>query len=354
MKLPNGYGTVYKLSGRRRNPWVARVTTGWTTATATKGKRKGQKVRRQLYQTIGYYETKQDALAALGQHHITPVAPKKEITLKQLYDEWSEPKYKKLSRYTVSNYKTAWGYIKIFEQEKFAEMRTAHWQRIIDLAAEKGLKKSALKKIRTVGSLLCKHAMKNDIVNKNYAALVELPKFEEVEKERFSDLEVKKLEEAAKSDRWVSVILIMVYIGFRISELMELTRFSVDLERQTVTGGMKTEAGKGRIVPIHPKILKYVKAWCDRGGKSLICKDDGCKMSADYFRKNHYYQALEAAGVRRLVPHATRHTFCSMLAEAGVDPLYIKELAGHTQYSFTADKYTHPQIKELKDAISKL
>ena len=30
MRLPNGYGSVYKLSGKRRKPWAARVTTGWT------------------------------------------------------------------------------------------------------------------------------------------------------------------------------------------------------------------------------------------------------------------------------------------------------------------------------------
>lgn len=62
LKRPNGYGTVYKLSGRRRKPWIARVTTGWTTAVAKKGKHAGQEVERQLYQTIGYYETKQEAL----------------------------------------------------------------------------------------------------------------------------------------------------------------------------------------------------------------------------------------------------------------------------------------------------
>lgn len=30
MKLPNSYGSVYKLSGKRRNPWAARKTVGWS------------------------------------------------------------------------------------------------------------------------------------------------------------------------------------------------------------------------------------------------------------------------------------------------------------------------------------
>jgi hypothetical protein len=77
MRNPNGFGTVYKLPGRRRRPWVARVTTGWTTAIAKKGKRAGQEVQRQNRQIIGCYATKQEALDALALHRVgqQPLAP---------------------------------------------------------------------------------------------------------------------------------------------------------------------------------------------------------------------------------------------------------------------------------------
>ena len=342
LRNPNGFGSVYKLSGRRRRPWVAVVTTGWT--------ENGKQVR----QPIGYFKTKQEGMDALTMHRISPASPKAEITLGQLYDEWSTPKYKDLSIHTVNNYKTAWGYLKKFEDEKFKELRTGHWQQIIDQAAEKGLKLSALKKIRSVAAMLSDYAMQNDIIDKNYARFVKLPKFEKSEKDRFSDLEVKKIEEAAKKDRWVSVVLIMIYTGLRISELMVLTLFNVDLERQIITGGIKTEAGKDRIVPIHKKIKDHIQSWYNRGGDRLICKDNGSKMSADYFRKNYYYQALQKAGVRRLVPHTTRHTFGTMAAEAGVDPLYIQKLIGHADYAFTANEYTHPELEALRQAIDKI
>mgnify|MGYP000643140152 FL=1 len=41
MKLANGVGTVYKLSGNRRNPYIVRKTVGWDIDTET-GKRKQQ------------------------------------------------------------------------------------------------------------------------------------------------------------------------------------------------------------------------------------------------------------------------------------------------------------------------
>lgn len=355
LRNPNGFGSVYKLSGRRRRPWVARVTTGWTTVVRKRGKNKGKEMPKQLYQTIGYFETSQEALDALVLHRISPVSPKQNMTLAEVYKEWSEGKYKNISRYTESNYKTAWTYIKPLERSKFRELRTAHWQSIIDRAAEEGKGKSALKKIKTVAMQLNTYAMRNDIVHKNYAEFITIPKFAKKEKDRFSDLEVKKIEDAAaKGVPWVDTVLILIYTGMRISEMLRLTRFSVDLERQLITGGIKTDAGKDRIVPIHPKIATYIKKWYERGGDALICRENGSKMSADYYRKNYYYKALKAAGVRRLVPHACRHTFGSMAAEAGVEPIYIQLMIGHADYAFTANEYTHPAIEALRKAINKL
>lgn len=65
MKLPNGFGSVYKLSGRRRRPWVAAKTFGW------EFDEKGQKVK-QKQQAIGYYATRQEAMTALVQYNENP------------------------------------------------------------------------------------------------------------------------------------------------------------------------------------------------------------------------------------------------------------------------------------------
>ena len=60
-RSPNGFGTCYRLPGKRSRPWVARVTVGWTTV-----KKNGREVPRQIYKTIGYFAEKKDGLAALG------------------------------------------------------------------------------------------------------------------------------------------------------------------------------------------------------------------------------------------------------------------------------------------------
>lgn len=342
MRNPNGYGSVYKLKGRRRRPWIAIVTVGWTP--------EGKQVR----QPIGYFETKQEAMDALALHRANPVSPRSNITLGELYEEWSVEKYKKISRATQNNYRAAWKYIQRYEKVKFKDLRTSHWQAVINQCEDAGLSRSTLEKIRTLAVMLYEHAMKNDIVNKNYAEFIELPKAERVPKNRFTDLEIKKIEDNADTVPWLDTVLILIYTGMRISEMLNLTRFNVDLKQQLIIGGLKTEAGKNRIIPIHRKILKYIQKWYEKNGEALICDDRGKKLTPKRYREKMYYPALEAIGVRKLSPHACRHTFGSLMAEAGVEPIYIQKIIGHSDYAFTANEYTHPEIDVLRREISKI
>lgn len=57
-------------------------------------------------------------------------------------------------------------------------------------------------------------------------------------------------------------------------------------------------------------------------------------------------------GVERLTPHSCRHTCATLMAKTGVEPILIQKIMGHKKYSTTADVYTHPDIEELKKAIS--
>jgi site-specific recombinase XerD len=348
MKFPNGYGTVYKLTGARRNPWIARVTTGWKIVF---NKKTGQEQSRQIYQTIGYFDEKQHALDALVLHRINPVPPKAGITLNELYEEWSKSKYEYIAKSTVRSYKSGWEHLSKYGNVKFKELRTSHIQSLIDSGYRSNLSRSSLEKIKTVASMLYDYALQNDIVNKNYSDFVKLPKIDKEEKSAFTDLEIQKLERA-EGTPWVDTILMLIYTGMRINELLGLTIFGVDLDRQVITGGLKTEAGKNRAIPIHPKILKYIEYWYNQNGQYLICNDKGKRISDKVYREKLYYPALEALGIRKLNPHCCRHTFANLMDRAGVDTISIQKLIGHKKYATTADMYTHPDIEKLKKAIN--
>ena len=354
LKAPNGHGTVYKLHGRRRKPWVAKVTSGWTTTIAQTGGRAGQEIKKQLFQIVGYFEKKEEAINALALHRITPVSPKTDISLGDLYKEWAAVKYTNISKATGDNYRAAWLYVKHLEKAKFKDLRTPHWQSIINKCAVDGLSLSTLKKIKTVIGMLYGYALQNDIVNKNYGQFITLPRSNEEEKERFNDFDIDAMFKQVDQVPWVDTILIMIYSGMRISEMLELTKFNVDLKEGIITGGLKTDAGKNRVIPIHPKILPYIKQWYDKGGEALICNDNGKALTSSYYRRNKYYPALEVLGIKKLTPHACRHTFASLMARAKVDPLYTQRIIGHADYAFTANKYTHPEVEELRKAIDKI
>lgn len=339
MKNPNGYGSVYRLPGNRRRPFVARVTAGWD----------GEK---QLFHTLGYFEKRQDAMAALAEYHNNPM-PKATITLSKMYDEWARQKYKSgISKSMVQCYKAAWNYLASQGHVTMREMRTAHMQEVIDQCHEAGMSKSSLQKIRTLCSQLYIHALANDIAVKDYSAFITLPKMEDVEKDRFSDLEVKKIADSKLP--WADTILILIYTGFRINELLGLTRFGVNLKLKVLVGGIKTEAGKDRVVPIHPRILPLVEEWYSKGGDYLICNEKGKRLSARKYREDIYRPTLEKIGVRVLDPHACRHTCASLLHAAGADTKSIQEILGHASYAITADTYTHVDVKKLHEAIQKI
>lgn len=351
MKNPNGFGTVYKISEKgRRNPWVAKVTVGWEIVIDKTGKEK----TKQITQTIGYFETKSEALDALVLHRVNPVSPKANIVLGALYEEWSEGKFEYISKSTKDNYKAGWKYLAKFEKIKFKELRTAHLQSVIDQCRRKDMSRSTMEKIKAVATMLYDYAIQNDIINKNYADYIKLPKIDKEEKEIFSDLELRTLEKQADTVDWVDTILILIYTGMRISEMFDLTKFNVDLENMVITGGIKTEAGKNRTIPIHPKIQKFIKKWYDKNGDYLICNINGGRLHANNYRNRGYYPALEKLKIRKLNPHCCRHTFASLLRNAGADTISIQKLIGHAKYSTTADIYTHIYLEELKTAINKI
>lgn len=343
MKNPNGYGSVYKLSGNRRRPWVARAP----------GRRDGMQMRQDI---IGYYATRKEALLALSEYHIDPPAVKADMTLLQLREEWKAVKYQTLNKSTIDSYNASWNNLEHLYHRKVADIRTGEFQAIID---NLDASYSKLHQIKVLCTQLESYAMQNDIINKNYASYIVLPKNDTPTKEAFSDLEVKKIEEAAAVGvPYADLILILIYTGWRISEFLELTPFAYDPLEQTLRGGLKTDAGKNRLVPIHPKIQPYVDKWVKKNGPTIFCrkKENGelIPFTANYFRKSCFYPTLEKIGVRQLTPHATRHTFITMEHRAGADRLTVKRIVGHASGDVTDKIYTHVEIQQLREAVEKL
>ena len=341
-KKTNGYGSVIKLPGRRRKPWAIRVTDA-----IIDGK--------QIFRYVSYHETKTEALTALAMEQIYPTAPKSQITLSELFEEWKNTKaYKDLSVDTQNNYNAAYLHLSPLHNRIFKDIRTSHMEDLITNLSKnnKPMSHSSKSKVKILCGLLYKYAIQNDICSKNYAQFIRLDRQEKKEKEIFSDLEIELLFNN-DSMPFVDSILILIFSGMRINEMLSLTKFNIDLKTGTITGGLKTDAGKNRIIPIHPKIRKYIEQRYDAASDKLFFKGNNEALSDNYYRKYIYYPILEELKIPKKNIHSTRHTTATLLAQGGADTNAIKQILGHSNYSFTADTYTHVDIEFLKNQISK-
>lgn len=112
MRLPNGYGTIYKLSGNRRRPWVVKKS--------IEGKQKA----------LGYFVTQEEALSFLvGVNRMTP---EREVTFSAVYSAWSQRHFTDISQSSISAYKISYKHLSSLHSMPFGKITYSHLQTALD------------------------------------------------------------------------------------------------------------------------------------------------------------------------------------------------------------------------------
>lgn len=369
-KRPNGTGSIYIRKDNKSKPYAA--------ASSLSGK--------QVY--LGSFATRTEAIQALKEYEYNPVTSY-NITLEQLHEEWQKIAYKKLGKSVQQNYNSAWYKLKPLYKRKFRDIRTGEMQAIIDFyeaphheigvegkpkyidsngkgtytvtdtpKMSDGLKFSALHKIKCLLTSMYNYAMKNDIVNKNYAEFIELPEKNETSKSRFTDIQLEKLRQNIGIIPYADYIFAMCYLNFRISEFLELTADSYHISETGIPvfiGGKKTEAGTDRLVPIHKKIQPIIQSCIEKHGETVFCDENGKALTSDRFRKQCFYPAIQTLGFPDdLTPHSCRRTFSTRMSAAGARQEDIIALMGHTNFDVDINHYINQETETLYNAIMKM
>lgn len=332
---------------------------------------------------IGRFQKRAEARAALDEYIKHPTT-KYNFTLRDLYEEWKTFAFKDIAKQTQDNYTAAWAKICACDKPRIAdkmlrEITTGELRNILIyfqdlhklLDLENGgyiidketkepkhfpaLSRSYISKIKALLTQLYTYGEENHIVDRNYAALVKLTRQAKSKKRSFTDLEFATLEKGWKDVPGGDAVYALCYLGFRVTEFCELTHFSYDPKNQLISGGLKTDAGRDRVVPVHKKIQPIVKAWYDRGCDALYADKNGKHYNKDRFLRNVWRPALDALGLPEdLTPHSARHTCATRLSAAGARPEDIKNIMGHEDYSLTANTYVNQDTKALTDAMELL
>lgn len=330
-----GSGNVFRLSGNRARPWGARVN----------GK------------LIGTYATSGEAILALDAYVAAQLpADIYNLTFAQVFEKWKPNHYATVSHKAHASYNNAFTWAAPLHNCRMKDLKTADYQSIIDAMSDKS--RSLCEKQRQLFSQLCKYAMQQDIIDKNYAQFLVLPKAPEQKDRILSMQEIQRIWSAQDDKRLgetACIALALVYTGMRINELLHIRRENVHLDKQYVIGGEKTKAGRDRAIPLHPDIIPIFQRWYESNTDSewLIPSANGNARDADGVRKsfNSLMQKLEISGV---TPHSCRHTAATIMTNQGVPTDTIKRILGHTDYAFTSNRYTSTDISALIDGIKRV
>lgn len=348
MRLPNGFGNVSKLTGNRRKPYRARVTAGWETDETGK--------RHQQFKTIGYYTTKEEGLLALCNYHQNPTKSVEKITFDEVYKRWSKIHYPKISKSNERGYTAAYEYCHVLHKLVFADIRCAHLQQVIDDSTKNY---PVLRRIKILFSQLYKYAMQNDICEKDYSSYVDVVQYKDrnpnaYNREPFTPEQISRLWRMSGCRPGATIVLMMIYSGCRIGELLALKKEDVDLQQQYFyIKHAKTSSGV-RYVPIAKKVQRFWKWWYEKGdGPYLLSGEQASAISYHNFYQA-YWKPLMADLDMQHHPHDTRHTCISLLTMAGVNDKLIRKIVGHKGQNVTEIVYTHFMIRELRDAINKI
>lgn len=320
LKRANGTGTVYKLSGRRKRPWVA--------------------VRNKV--VLGYYERKTDALEALERISGKSVSGEYNYTFAQVFEEWKKEHYRDITQYAIYSYNRAFVIFSPLHGRKFRELKTQDFQSIIDQHLDKSL--SALNKYKQLLTQMSKWAIREEIISTNFASFIKLPKEVKKEKEIFRQEDIDKL--IADGSETAMIVLMMIFTGMRIGELFSLKVSEV--YDTYVIGGEKTSAGRNRIIPIRSEGREYFQHFKRTAENDLLLSGYG---SIYHFRRAEYYKLLDRLGIPHITPHAARHTYASWAASKGMKPEILQKILGHAQYSTTAEIYIHSDLAQLINAV---
>ncbi len=362
-RLPNGFGQISEIKGRNlRKPFRAMIPVGKTPE---------GRVISKLLKPQAYFETYNDAYAALVEYNRHPYELKEDITLEELYERWwKERKRDELSKSRQYAIRTHWKYLHPLHKFLVSELKSKDVKLCIQNATyvDKHGKTHIASdivqnKIKETIEQILDLAIEYEFVDKNVAQNIKLMKSNNGDKKQpihksFNDKEMTYLWSKVEDLDVEAAILVQCYSGWRPDELCNIKLEDVDLENWTFKGGSKTKNGMDRVVPIHSKIQKYVKRFyeiaCENQSNTLITIISGRtkkRIPLKYCNYLNKLKSLTNSFEDEHNPHDPRVQFVTMAKRYKMDEYAIKYIVGHAIDDITEKTYTDRDIEWMRDEM---
>jgi integrase len=349
----NGSGTVYRLSGNRRRPWVACVTKGWTDETE-------ESKSKQIKHIIGYFEEHDEAMKALLDY-VPSISEK--VSEKTTIDEIfkiivKECEKENRNKDYMNSLNASYYPLESLKNKSLYSLNYMDFQDIIDNLIDDPDAKSSHGKLTRIKGLIKRmydELIKYKLLNVNYAQFISLRGIKPGKVTAFPEEDIDTLFKN-DDDRIAKSSLILAYTGLRINEFLDLKKDkNIDLENGLIIGGGKTEKGTDRLIAIHSKVMPYIKYFYNEFPESkYLFTKDGEKVRYEYYREYYHQPLVERLKLNDYGVNSFRHTAASKMKMAGLDDKAIEDMMGHTDINFTKKQYVDINAKFLHEQMEKM
>ena len=232
----------------------------------------------------------------------------------------------------------------------------------------KGLSANSVNSVISViqGSLKTAHLLG---LTKEYTAdKLKRPKLTEKPVECFSLAEQKQIEHAIRSgkkDKLYGIILCL-YSGLRIGELMALQWSDIDFVKGVLTASKSCHDGKDgliidepktvtsrRVIPLPKQLLPILKLWKKRSGSPFVVSSNGKPVPVRSYQRS-FELLLKKLKITHKGFHSLRHTFATRALECGMDVKTLSEILGHKNPTVTLNRYAHSLMEHKQDMMNRL
>ena len=226
--------------------------------------------------------------------------------------------------------------------------------------------------------------MDNDLVFRNVFRKVKVPKRGSAKRQPITEDQKALILRTWRGHRMGVPALILLFTGMRRGELIALTWNDVDLKNRVISvtkaaafngnqpeiKAPKSNAGI-RTIPIPEQLVPILRETKSSGKSLYVCPDAGGGIMSDRgwltsWNSYQHYLNIQAGGkdasrsnpkivaVEPFTAHQLRHTYATMLYDAGMDVKTAQELLGHADPSVTMNIYTHLSTQKKDAALQAL
>lgn len=239
-----------------------------------------------------------------------------------------------------------------------------------NLKTHKGLAVSTVNLIVTIIQSSLKTAFMLGEAKEYVADKIKRPRLAQKSVSCFSVAEQKKIEQAVSAQDKMFGVVLCLYTGLRIGELLALTWQDIDFQRgllsvsKTCYDG-KTESGFGqivdepktqsskRVIPIPKQLLHALKELKRINKSDYVISSGGKPITVRSYQRS-FELLLARLGISHKGFHSLRHTFATRALECGMDVKTLSEILGHKNATITLNRYAHSLLEHKTDMMNKL